>query len=98
MKKYILATTVLFSTLLTLAYLHFMFGSYYSGEDASSDYLFSYGYIALLLGCVLAMSWGNISSFEDYQRSLNGDKRFGLKLGAVFAFVAILLMITAAFI
>ncbi|PKG38738.1 hypothetical protein [Psychromonas sp. Urea-02u-13] len=98
MTKYILATTGLFSTLLGIAYLHFMFGSYYSGTDASSDYIFSYGYVALLLGCVLAMSWGNISSFEDYQRSINGDKRFGLKLGGVFGVVAVLLMVTAAFI
>lgn len=95
MKKYVLATTGLFSILLAIAYLHFLFGSFYTGEDASSNYIFSYAYVALLLGCVLAMSWGNISSFEEYQRSLNGDKKFGLKLGAVFGFVAVLLMLTA---
>ncbi|WP_022941279.1 hypothetical protein [Psychromonas hadalis] len=95
MKKYFLATTGLFSALLAIAYLHFLFGSWYSGADASSNYIFSYGYVALLLGCVLAMSWGNISSFEDYQRSISGDRRFGLKLGGIFGATSVLLMLTA---
>ncbi|MCP4321934.1 MAG: hypothetical protein GY951_10935 [Psychromonas sp.] len=98
MKKYIFATSGLFSALIAIAYIHFLLGSYYTGADASSNYIFSYGYVALLLGCILAMSWGNISSFEEYQKSINEDKRFGLKLGGVFAVTSILLMLTAAFI
>lgn len=98
MKKYLLATASIFSILLAIAYLHLFFGSWYSGEDATSNYIFSYGYISLILGCALAMSWGNISSFEEYQKSINEDKRFGLKLGAVFGVTSVLLMITAAFV
>lgn len=98
MKKYLLAIAGLFSVLLAIAYLHFMFGSYFSGPDALSNYIFSYGYVALLLGCVLAMTWGNISSFEDYQRAISGDRRFGLKLGGVFGATSVLLMLTAALI
>ena len=98
MKKYLLATTGLFSTILAIAYIHILFGSWYSGADATSNYIFSYAYIALLIGCILAMSWGNISSFEEYQKSINEDKRFGLKLGAVFGVTSILLMLTAVFI
>jgi len=98
MKKYFLATIGLFSALLAIAYIHFLLGGYFTGADASSNYIFSYGYVSLLLGCILAMSWGNISSFEEYQKSINEDKRFGLKLGAVFAITSVLLMITAAFI
>lgn len=96
MKKYFFATAGLFTALLAIAYTHFLLGSYFTGADASSNYIFSYGYVALLLGCILAMSWGNISSFEEYQKSINEDKRFGLKLGAVFGTTSVLLMITAA--
>lgn len=96
MKNYILATIAIFSLLVGIAYLHFLYGSAFSGENASSDYFFSYGYVSLIVGCALAMSWGNISSFEEYQKSINEDKTFGLKMGAVFGVTAILLMVTAA--
>ncbi|PKF62551.1 hypothetical protein CW745_03755 [Psychromonas sp. psych-6C06] len=98
MKKYCLATVGLFTGLIAISYLHFLFGNSFSGADAHSNYIFSYGYVVLLLGCILAMSWGNISSFEEYQKSINEDKRFGLKLGAVFGVTAVMLMFTAAFI
>lgn len=98
MKKYLLATLGLFTFLFIIAYSHSMIGSYFSGADASSNYIFSYGYVSLLLGCILAMSWGNISSFEEYQKSISEKKTFGLKLGGVFASCSALLMITASFI
>lgn len=98
MKKYLLGTLGLFTSLLAIAYLHSLLGSYFTGENASSNYIFSYGYVALILGCVLAMSWGNISSFEEYQKSISENKTFGLKLGGVFAVSSVLLMVTASFV
>ena len=97
MKKYIIATIGLSGSLLIVAYLIFLFGYYFSGEDALSNCIFACGYVSLVLALIFFMSWGNLSTFEDYQRHLNKKKFLGLKLGTVFISSSLLLMFIASF-